>query len=485
MVHTRQQQAAQGSSSQNPSLQGPSSQGQAQDQGQVQGPGQVPGQVPNPVAQHVDHPMDGTLGNDLMQLTLDPPTGVVPPIAGNLPPTTGTVPPTNGYLPATTGMVPTQVAQPSVLAIDRVTDNHRVPFESQVSPGSAGTAAPTFGSYQSGISSSNPVVVQQAHKWEYPKWDLGSNFMAHLDVFVRHIKSLALTRDQAINLFLDSLAPPMQEYARLGETSTSTWEDLAAHLKSQFHAPDDATGWKALIATMKQGHDTQMQFVGKLMKVHREWAPHLEHDDLEQLGKDCVMALLIRGSKKLTKACAEFKDKKPNAKWSEYVAHLAQKARTQAHLNALGHGDNPPSSSQVNLIGNGEARRERTRSGDDYERKAPFKKVGFQEPPPETRDRYQTTPYSEKRDVYRGSPSPGPSDSYRGKQPPPVDDYRRPTCRYHPSCNEPRCSFYHPGGHAGNSKRRYDPYKRPGNQRGSIPCKLCGQLGHAAQGCRN
>ena len=137
--------------------------------------------------------------------------------------------------------------------------------------------------------------------------------------------ALALLREQAVEYFLDSLTLPMQEVARMEESGTSTWADLALVLKRTFHSSNDLTGWRSIIGKVIQGPRTSMQFLGELMKVHREWEPHLTGEEIHQMEQACITALLHQGSKRVTKITFLFAEKNRNASWKDYVAHLLSK----------------------------------------------------------------------------------------------------------------------------------------------------------------
>jgi hypothetical protein len=297
-------------------------------------------------------------------------------------------------------------------------------------PLSAGSmAANSFPSYRSGTNASQPVVVQTAQRWDGLKWDLGRNLVSHLDEVNRKISALALTREQAVEYFLDSLTPPMQEVARLNETTTNSWADLAAVLKQAFHSPNDITGWRAIITKVSQGPRTSMQFWGDLMKVHREWEPHLRAEEILQMDQACITALLHQGSRRTTKIASVFHERSPQATWREYVNHLLTKIRQDARVENVTQLD-------VSNINQNRPWENKSRGVGDS---------GYPSPPrrPDrnsTSNRYGTAPYQTRM------------------------------CRDSPNCNRRGCRYTH------ESDRN-----RPRNN--GPTCSICERPGHVAEKC--
>lgn len=313
-------------------------------------------------------------------------------------------------------------------------------------PLSAGSiAANSFPSYRSGTNASQPVVVQTAQKWDGIKWDIGRNLVSHLDEVNRKIAALALTREQAVEYFLDSLAPPIQEVARLNETATSSWGDMAAVLKQAFHSPNDTTGWRAIITKVSQGPRTSMQFLGDLMKVHREWEPHLRADEVLQMDQACITALIHQGSRRTTKIASVFYERKPQATWRECVDHLLTKIRQDARVDNVKQFD----VSNIN---------QQRPSGSGAERTVTFARGPESYPsPPDNRyksylndsNRIDRVPYSKR---YEKTPYPARM------------------CRDSPNCNRRNCRYTHEG-------------DRQRTRRDGHNCAICDRPGHVAEKC--
>jgi hypothetical protein len=78
------------------------------------------------------------------------------------------------------------------------------PTHGQISSGhdSVGSAiAGSFPSYRSGVSTSQPVVVQTAQKWDGIKWDLGKNLISHIDDVNRKVMAWLLQENRPLNTF--------------------------------------------------------------------------------------------------------------------------------------------------------------------------------------------------------------------------------------------------------------------------------------------